>query len=130
MSQNPPVDQEPKESFNMAVATLARLDGILKRMEMVSEIASGLREQRLQIKLLRHFFSNATPLMGIAMDKTKYNVYKKRVFDIKIPTKIIKGKVVEYYSPKIDDEIMSLVMEIQIDIKGYFMPPAKKKRMF
>ena len=126
MESNP----DPKESFNMAVATLARLDGILKRMEMVSEMMVGIREQRLQIKLLRHFFSNATPLMGIAMDSKKYDEYKEKVFAIVIPSRLVKGRRTEYYSSELDNKIISLIMEIQMQIKGYFMPPAKRKRMF
>lgn len=122
--------EEPKESFNMAVATLMRLDGILKRMEMVSEISSGIQEQRLQIKLLRHFLLNASPLMSISMKDDECKDYKAKVFKIKIPSKLVKGKRYEYYSPSIDDEMLSIVMDIQTYLKNFFMPPAKRKRMF
>lgn len=121
---------EPKESFNMAVATLMRLDSILKRMEMVSEIFNGLTEQRLQIKLLRHFLLNASPLMSISMDEKVCKEYKQRIFKIRIPTRLYKGKNIEYYSPSINDEMLNVAMEIQEYLKNFFMPPAKKKRMF
>ena len=122
--------EESSESFNMAVATLMRLDGILKRMELASEILYGVNEQRLQIKLLRHFFSNATPLMGIAMKPEEFESYKKRVFAVKLRSKVVRGRRIIYYDYSLDDEIMSIVMEIQLKIKGYFMPTTKKKRMF
>lgn len=114
--------EDNKASFNMAVATLARLDGILRRMELVSERMSGLQEQKLQIKLLRHFFANATPLMKIA-SSTSYENYRTKVLEIKIPFRIIKGKRFEYYSPNLDNVIMELVMDIQAEIKDFFMPP-------
>lgn len=109
-------------SFNMAIATLARLDGILRRMEMVSELTSGTNEQRRQIKLLRHFFINATPLMVQVLKKESYNNFKKKVLQLQIPTKLIKGRRVEYYNPELSDEILNIVSDIQIEIKEHFMP--------
>ena len=125
----PEENQGDKESFNMAVATLMRLDGILKRMEMMSEFTSGLQKQKLQIEMLRNFFLNATPLMGIVM-KDEFEGYKKKILAIRIPSKIIKGKRVQYFSIETENNILSIIMDIQIKIKGYFMPPAKPKRMF
>lgn len=122
--------EEPKESFNMAVATLMRLDSILKRMELVSEVLDGTREQKLQIKLLRHFLLNASPLMSISMTEDEVKDYKKRILDIKIPSRLIKGKRYEYYSSGISDEMLSISMEIQTYLKNFFMPPTKRKRMF
>jgi len=110
-------------TFNMAIATLARLDGILKRMELVSEMTNGLTEQKLQIKLLRHFFLNATPLMNLVMKPTEYEKYKKQVFGLKLRSKIMKGKNYEYFSSDLENKILELVMMIQIEIKEYFMPP-------
>jgi hypothetical protein len=116
-------DGERREaSFNMAVATLSRLDGILKRMEIVSEMTSGLREQRLHIKLLRHFFMNATPLLKLHLKAKEFAELQKRVLSVKIPQKTIKGKRIEYYNPNLDDDIMELLMDVQGEIKEHFMP--------
>jgi dynactin complex subunit len=124
------MEEQGGESFNMAVATLMRLDGILKQMQMVSMMTTGLKEQKLQIKLMRHFFSNASPLMEIKMTPEEYDQYKTNIFKIKISMRIIKGKYREIYSPHLDDQMISLVMEIQMRLKNYFMPPARKRRMF
>lgn len=124
-------EHESKDSsFNMAVATLARLDGILKRMELISEFTMGLSKQRLYIEMLRNFFLNATPLIGNLLSDSEFQDYKRRVFGIQIPSKLFKGRRKEYYSPEIENQILSIIMDIQIKIKGYFMPPAKRKRMF
>lgn len=121
--------EESGESFNMAVATLMRLDGILKRMQLISEMMQGIPKQRLMIEEARHFILNSSPLMGnVIADEVQE--YKNRIFKIKIPTKVIKGKRIEYYNPNIENEIMSILIEIQIKIKNFFMPPAKKKRLF
>lgn len=124
--------EEPKETFNMAVATLMRLDGILRRMEIVSETFSGVTENRFQIKLIRHFFLNAIPLLGIILKDEPATIeqYKRKVFSFKVPSKLYKGKRIHYYSSKLDDEIFSVGIEIQLILKGYFMPTSKKRRMF
>lgn len=114
-------------SFNMAVATLTRLDGILKRMETVSELTMGLREQRLQIKLLRHFFLNATPLMRLKMNESDVNKYRTRVYAIKIPSKMLKGRRVEYHSSNLDNEMMEIVIDIQLAIRDFFMPQKEEE---
>jgi hypothetical protein len=116
-------DEEKRgASFNMAVATLARLDGILKRMEIVSEFVSGIKEQRLHIKLLRHFFINATPLLAQALKTSEINKYKERVTELRIPTKLIRGRRAEYYDAELSNKIIDLITDIQIEIKEHFMP--------
>lgn len=110
-----------KESFNMAVATLLRLDGILKRMEMTSEMYNGLAEQKRQLKLVRHFFSNASPLLA-QKDEKEAKKFKNKIYALKLSSKVFKGKRYEVYNPRLDQDIMDLVTDIQITLKGHFMP--------
>lgn len=110
-----------KASFNMAVATLGRLDGILRRMEFISEVFSGLNEQKRQLKLVRHFCSNASPLLA-QIDEKDATDFKNKVYSLRLSSRMFKGKRFEVYNPKLDNEIMDLVTDIQIKLKSHFMP--------
>lgn len=117
------------ESFNMAVATLMRLDGILRRMEFTSQVTQGIPKQKAQLELLRHFFINASPLMA-QKDPNGAKDYVEKVQRLKISSRMFKGKRYEIYNPKLDDDIMNLVTEIQIKLKGHFMPSGKSRDKF
>lgn len=117
------MEEEPRRaSFNMAIATLGRLDNILTRMERVSEMTNGLNEQRLHIKLLRHFMMNASPLMIQIMKPEELKKYREEVFGIKIRTRIKKGRAVEHYSEELSNKIMGIAMDIQNELREHFMP--------
>lgn len=116
-------DYEPRRAaFNMAIATLGRLDNILKRMEIVSEMMSGLSEQKLHLKLLRNFMVNASPLMVQVMKPEQLQSYQRKVFSLKIKSQMRKGKVYEMYSPKLSTEVMYIMMDIQNELREHFMP--------
>jgi len=113
------MEEKRKEvTFNMAIATLARLDSILKRMELASVYVSGIPEQRTQIKLLKYFFLNATPLMST----TQHKKYKKEILEMKISSKTFKGRTVEFEDPKLEKRIFEIAMDIEMELKEHFMP--------
>jgi predicted RND superfamily exporter protein len=111
-----------KPFFNMAEASLKRIDAVLLQIGMVSaSILPDLVKQKKKITLVRTLLQYATPL-NPEIEKE----YKEEIFKYKIKTKsIINGgiqKSVEVFDQKLNDDIDEMVIKIGLKLKGYFMP--------
>lgn len=104
--------------FNMAVATLQRIHISLERIRWGFEVLSGIPRQTFHINQVKILFMNATPLL----EDTKVNKYKKEVDGFKIKVKVIRGRKMSFYDPKLEARLFEIVREWTLDLKKYFMP--------
>ena len=112
-------DLENKEAkFNMAVATLQRIHISLERIRWGFEALGGIPRQRFHINQVKILFMNATPLL----EDEKVNKYKKEVDDLKLKTKLVRGRKMEFYDPKLEARLFEIVRIWTLDLKKYFMP--------
>lgn len=118
-------------AFNMAIATLERLDTILQQIRTIDSNMSLpiIFRQSTKIKLLKQFFINASPLL----DEKVVKQYKEEILNLQIDSKIgIKSgahKVSEFYSPEKEKRVDTILIELQVSLRKYFMP-SKKQAMF
>ena len=109
-------------SFNMAVATLQRIHISLERMRVVFEtIPHGLERQRHHISQVKIFFQNSAPLLKPGTISN----YAKEIDNLKLKTKVFKGRAVTYYDYKLETRLFQIVRNIEIELKPYFMPSKK-----
>jgi len=128
------MDKEPKQGapFNMAVATLMRLDSILTDIKNVAmqglskESKINLPEaQRIKLNLIRQFFIQAIPLLkeeDIETLKTKLKGMVPKGLD----NKNRREKIGNSYSSFAEEKMNDFIMEVQLKLQSsgnYFMPP-------
>ncbi|MHA2019063.1 MAG: hypothetical protein ACTSXY_12415 [Promethearchaeota archaeon] len=127
------IEQQSSAPFNMAVATLMRLDAILTDIKNI--VREGLSKnsrlqlveaQRIKYNLVKQFFIQAIPLLR----KDDIESLKKDLEGVSFNTKelseIEKRKVATSYSPKLENKMNDFLMEIQLKLQAsgnYFMPP-------
>lgn len=118
--------QDIEAPFNMALATLKRLDTILQQLRQISVFNMGkLERQRMTIDLLKQFFINAIPLL----DETYVSDNKENILSLKTNsksyTKSGNQKNGEFYDGELDKDINIYFIELQQKLKKYFMPKGK-----
>ena len=113
--------------FNMAVATLMRLDAILKEIRNLNYLypRDSAEKQKSYIELVKQFYLNAIPLLKDE-DSEKY---KEEILGMQIKKKAgIKSgtQTCSYiYDSKIDYRLNEILIELQQKLKPYFMPKGK-----
>jgi hypothetical protein len=138
--------QPPKDemtAFNMAVATLMRLDETLKEIKKIGYIiAAGQDEEgemidkasflNIKISLARSYFLFADPILP----QDKRDGLQEELDKLKVPIKQIvsnspdrPGKFnIIYYDEKLDRDIDKFIIKINHILKNYFMPPKNDPR--
>lgn len=141
---NPRVKDQQGAVFNMAIAQLQMLNGILKNIAMLGSVyfESGSEEelspgkaQHIKYRWVRQLFIQSTPLLDIKTDaewkKTTYEKVKnvKLTFLKKCRNNEVVGYV-ESYNSEIENLLDDIVMEIQerLQCHKYFMPPKNDVR--
>ena len=122
--------REGEAPFNMAIATLKRLDVILVHITNLSYIypMDSATKQKAYISLVKQFYINAIPLMDEAEDEGMKKI-KEDVLNFQVETKnnIRSGsqKRVFAFSPAKEKELDEILIDIQKKLKKYFMPKGK-----
>lgn len=126
--------------FNMAIATLKRLDLILIQIrQMHSQYPQdSIIKQKAHIDLVKQFYLNATPLFDPAEDdknadekkglKTMKELGKEILSFTTIKKAFIRNrnqKVHEIYSHKKEIRLNEILEELQSKLKRFFMPGKK-----
>jgi hypothetical protein len=120
-------NREGDAPFNMAVATLMRLDTILQQIRTIDFLfqSDSPDKQKAHIGLVKQFYINAIPLLADA----EVTDYKDRVLKIELKsTSRVKAgnqSMRYYYDKDIEMELNTILIELQQKLKKYFMPKAK-----
>lgn len=104
-------------AFNSALATLQRIHTSLERIRIIFESYEGVKKQKMHIEEVKIFFMMASPLLS---DKTIEN-YSEEIDNLRIRTKIIKGKKFEHYSYSLESRLFQLIRIFSIELRPYFM---------
>lgn len=146
------VETKENPPFNFAISTLERINQILNEIKYISmTIALGENEDgqyiektkalECKITLIRQFFISAVPLLVISkIEENKINDFVNRLdtFEIKKIKKIFedpnntfqqkKTMFIEDYDKELDKKLDFFVIELEIILKKYFMPPSDDPR--
>lgn len=115
--------------FNMAVATLMRLDTILQQIRTTDYCFpfDCAEKQKSYLGLVKQFYINAIPLLDDTIAK-KYSY----VLELDIPNraKIRSGnqKLISYYSPELNLKLNKILIQLQQHLRKYFMPKGRDLR--
>jgi len=127
--------------FNMAIATLMRLDAILTdikniAMEGLSKSSKiNMQEsQRIKFNLVKQFFIQSIPLLK----KEQINSLKEKLNNITFPelennnlVNYKKQKIANSYNPTMDKKMNNFIINVQLKLQeagNYFMPPKNDPR--
>jgi hypothetical protein len=119
-------NRETEAPFNMAVATLMRIDIILKEIKNLSFKFphNSAEKQKAYIELVKQFYINSVPLLGDAAED-----YKKEVLGFQLSRKrdIKSGnqKYIHFYSHAKEERLNEILVDIQQKLKKFFMPGRK-----
>jgi len=112
--------------FNMAIATLRRLDAILQQIRFNDVIypRDSPEKQRAYIGLVKQFYINAVPLFP------KDDKDFKKLGDEILNTKVLKtqgirsgSQAIGYiYSEDLEKKLNLFLINIQIKLRKFFMP--------
>lgn len=116
-------DSEGAAPFNMAVATLMRLDAILRQMKDINFLYPPRtpQKQEAHIGLVKQFYINAVPLLKDKAPKWKEEILNFSVVN-KNSIKAGNQRNTEIYSPEIEKRLNEVMIEIQLVINKFFMP--------
>lgn len=121
--------QEQEAPFNMAVATLMRLDAKLQQISYLDykHPFDSAEKQKAYLNLVKQFYINSIPLL-LEEDIKKFS--KILQLDINSKSKIKSGtqKVIPYYDKKLDNLLNMYLVDLQIRMKRYFMPKGRDLR--
>lgn len=113
--------------FNMAIATLMRLDSILKQIRGVASnyVQDSFEKQKIYLDLVKQFFINSIPLL----DEEDVKDNKDKILNLKIKTKkeVKSGsqRVVYSYDKDLEKQLNDILIDLQTKLKKYFMPKSK-----
>ena len=121
------VDYRDTEApFNMAIATLKRLDTILQQIRQLDLIyqPTDIDKQKSYMGLVKQFYINAVPLLG-----ENVKTYKEEVLKFEMKKKLmIKSGVqiyVEVYDKVMEKRFNEILIELQQKLSKFFMPKGK-----
>lgn len=126
MEENNYPHEEAK--FNMALATLKRLDIILQQIKQLnySMPNNSVQKQKSHVALVRELYIASYPLFHQVEDKEKLVGLKKEVIGLQIKRKnITKGgcnKIIEDYDTELENRLFEITIEIQSGLNKFFMP--------
>jgi len=113
--------------FNMAVATLMRLDKILQHFTTIelNFPSDSAEKQKIKLNLTKQFLLNSTTLLS--MNEVKK--FRERINNIFIQKKfVVKGGIQKHiyvYDEKLEKELDEILEEIQDCSRKYYMPKGK-----
>lgn len=120
--------------FNMAVATLMRLDKILQQMRQLHiTFQNKVQRQKLHIELVKQFYLNSITLLDDSKKENREELEKieKQVLNFKMDKKsnVKSGnqKFGECYSEEKEIELNKIMIKLQKQLKKYFMPSGKDR---
>ena len=119
--------RETEAPFNMAIATLKRLDTILQQIRAMDFhfSQSSAEKQKSYISLVKQFYINAVPLLK----EEDVEEYKKEILglDVKLKHTIISGvqKQKYLYNVELEIRLNEILIELQQKLKKFFMPKGK-----
>lgn len=119
---------EVEAPFNMAIATLKRLDIILQQIRNLDLIYTydSPEKQKSYINLVKQFYINAIPLFPKVDKDTEADAMSEKILNLKIVRKnMIKSGSQTYnhiYSEELDKTLNQILIEIQIKLRKFFMP--------
>lgn len=134
-------EREIEAPFNMAIATLKRLDIILQQIRQLDIMypSNSVDKQKSYMNLVKQFYINAIPLFPKKdkgeKDKTS-NIAKlgEEIISMTIKKRpfIISGgqKIGEVYDGKLDVRLNEILIELQQKLKKFFMPGKEESGMF
>ena len=109
--------------FNFGVDTLQRISQTLTRIKLICELPPTIHRQRLHIDAVKSFFSDAGVLMSLSeKSRNELTKYSKEVDELKIPSKIIRGKQIQFYDYRLERRLYQIVREVAIVLNKYYMP--------
>ena len=121
-------DQRTGGVFNMGIATLERINDVLKDIRSISILPqkTGGDMLILKVRLIRQLYFTALPLIK----KEHQEELDKTVFNLKVDKAYNEEKGVELfvYTKKKEDEIDKAMLSIQKCLQesgNYFMPSSK-----
>lgn len=116
--------------FNMAIATLKRIDDMLREYSKISALApNDGNSQILKYKTLRQIYLAAVPLMS----KEHQKEVKKSMNEIEMKTTRLNGRTVVIYSADFDvklDDIVETILNSLQEFGHYFMPEMDESDLF
>lgn len=136
-------DDRSSAPFNMALATLEKIQGILKSIVVISsghlddddKFLTPGKSQHMKYRLVNQLFVQCIPLF----DKKKTEEWKPEMLarirnvKLKVGNKYSNRRVVgnfAAYDEDVEQELDDIIMEIQerLQDEGYFMPPKNDAR--
>jgi len=136
-------DDRSSAPFNMALATLEKIQGILKSIVIASsghldegdKVVTPGDSQLMKYRLVNQLYVQSTPLFDPEKTKEWKPEMKERIRNINLDigkrylNKKVVGRFV-VYSQEIEIELDDITIEIQekLQAEGYFMPPKNDAR--
>ena len=129
--------REGEAPFNMAIATLKRLDIILQQIRILNSIYSSnsIEKQKSHIGLLQQFYINAVPLFKENKDKKNkkekvgdgsLKELETEILNFGLETKtIVKSgsqKFINVYSSSKERRLNEIMIDLLKRLDKYFMP--------
>ena len=115
--------------FNMAVATLMRLDAILQQIRILDYQYpfDSPEKQKSYLGLVKQFYINSIPLLDDEEAKKHLWILRE---NIETRNLIKRGnqKSIPRYDSNLDLKLNKLLIVIQQTLKKFFMPKGKDKR--
>lgn len=117
-------DSEIDAPFNMALATLKRLDIILTDIKNLDcmYLHDTAEKQKAFITLVKQFFFNAIPLLS----EEDIEKYQEEILKIELRKQsVVSGGVqsIRYtYDKKVNNRFSEILIELQTTLKKFFMP--------
>lgn len=112
--------------FNMAIATLMRLDTILQQIKLTDYMypTDSAQKQKVYLGLVKQFYINSIPLLK-ETDVPRYEYILKLKTSMR--TQVTNGnqKLIFYYNTKLDFKLNKILIELQQLLRRYFMPKGK-----
>lgn len=113
--------------FNMAVATLMRLDTILQQIRMIYMMPlQPSQKQKMHIDLVKQFYLNSTPLID---DDNFIKENNDKILNLKMKSqthvKAGNQKTAENYSSELEVQLNKIIIELQRKLSKFFMPKGK-----
>jgi len=116
--------------FNMAIATLMRLDTILQQLRNLGIMYPNdvPEKQKAHIEFVRQFFINAVPLL----ENEDTESYKKEILGLGLNVRSGVKSGTQFskfiYDKNIEKRLNEILIEIQQKVKKYFMPKGRDPR--
>lgn len=120
-------ERENDAKFNMAIATLRRIDNILQHLAHLPlrYVYDTPEKQKAHSDLVKSLYVLSSPLFGQTGDEKKLLDLKDEVLSFGLESKsdVKKGVKLSYSRVK-EKRLLEITMEIQTALKKFFMPRA------